>query len=82
VWKTDLKRHDNQIQNQRKALLLLFSMMYANWEICEIHNELLRIAFDLNAHEQRRMINLKLICIWRNRWNLIDIKTRHRLWFE
>ncbi len=51
AWKTDLKRHDNQIQNQRKALLLLFSMMYVNWKICEIHNELLRIAFDLNAHE-------------------------------
>jgi hypothetical protein len=62
--------------------LLLSSMMYVNWEICEIHNELLKFAFDLNVHEQRRMINLKLICIWRNRWNLIDIKTRHRLWFE
>ncbi len=82
AWKIDLKRHDNQIQSQRKALLLLSSMMYVNWEICDIHNELLKIAFDLNAHEQRRMINLKLICIWRNRWNLIDIRTRHRLWFE
>jgi hypothetical protein len=57
-------------------------MMYANWKICEIHNELLRIAFDLNVHEQRRMINLRLICIWRNRWDLTDIRTRHRLWFE
>ncbi len=82
AWKTDLEKHDNQIQNQREALLLLSSMMYVNWEICEIHNELLRIAFDLSAHEQRRMINLKLICIWKNRWNLADIKTRHRLWFE
>jgi hypothetical protein len=61
---------------------LLSSMMYVNWEICEIHNELLRVAFDLNVHEQRRMISLKLICISRNRWNLADIKTRHRLWFE
>jgi hypothetical protein len=61
---------------------LLFSIMYANWKIWEIHNELLRVAFDLSVHEQRRMINLKLICIWRNRWNLTDIKTRHRLWFE
>ncbi len=82
VWKTDLERHDNQIQNQRKILLLFSSMMYVNWKICEIHNVLLKIAFDLNVHEQRRVINLKLICIWRNRWNLIDIKTRHRLWFE
>jgi hypothetical protein len=57
-------------------------MMYANWKICEIHNELLRIAFDLNAHEQRRVISLRLICIWRDRWDLIDIRTRHRLWFE
>jgi hypothetical protein len=57
-------------------------MMYVNWEICEIHNELLKIAFDLSVHEQRRMISLRLICIWKNRWNLIDIKTRHRLWFE
>ncbi len=82
AWKIDLERHDNQIQSQREALLLFSSMMYVNWEICEIHNELLRIAFDLNVHEQRRVINLKLICIWRNRWDLIDIKTRHRLWFE
>ncbi len=82
AWKTDLKRHDNQIQSQREALLLLSSMMYANWEICEIHNELLRIAFNLSAHEQRRVINLRLICIWKNRWDLADIKTRHRLWFE
>jgi hypothetical protein len=57
-------------------------MMYVNWKICEIHNKLLRIAFDLNAHEQRRVISLKLICIWRNRRNLINIKTRHRLWFK
>jgi hypothetical protein len=57
-------------------------MMYANWEICEIHNELLRVAFDLSAHEQRRVINLRLICIWKDRWNLTDIRTRHRLWFE
>jgi hypothetical protein len=57
-------------------------MIYVNWKICEIHNELLKIAFDLNVHEQRRMINLKLICIWKNRWDLADIKTRHRLWFE
>ncbi len=82
AWKTDLERHDNQIQSQKEALLLLSSMMYVNWKICEIHNELLRIAFDLSAHEQRRVINLKLICIWRDRWNLIDIRTRHRLWFE
>jgi hypothetical protein len=26
-------------------------MMYVNWKICEIHNELLIIAFDLNVHE-------------------------------
>ncbi len=82
AWKTDLEKHDNQIQNQKEALLLLSSMMYANWEICEIHNELLKIAFNLSAHEQRRMINLRLICIWKDRWDLIDIKTRHRLWFE
>ncbi len=82
AWKTDLERHDNQIQNQRETLLLFSSMMYVNWEICEIHNELLRVAFNLNAYEQRRMINLKLICIWKDRWNLIDIKTRHQLWFE
>jgi hypothetical protein len=63
-------------------LLLLSSMMYINWEICDIHNELLKVAFNLNVHEQRRMINLKLIYIWKNRWNLIDIKTRHRLWFK
>jgi hypothetical protein len=60
VWKTDLEKHDNQIQSQRKALLLLFSMMYVNWKICEIHNELLKNAFDLNVHEQRRMINFKI----------------------
>jgi hypothetical protein len=63
-------------------LLLFFSMMYVNWKICEIHNELLKIAFDLNVYEQRRMINLKLICIWKDWWNLINIRTRHRLWFE
>ncbi len=51
AWKTDLKKHDNQIQNQKKVLLLLSSMMYVNWKICEIHNELLIIAFDLNVHE-------------------------------
>jgi hypothetical protein len=70
------------MQSQREVLLLLSSMMYANWKICEIHNELLKIAFDLSAHEQRRVISLKLICIWRDRWNLTDIRTRHRLWFE
>jgi hypothetical protein len=31
--------------------LLLSSMMYVNWEICEIHNKLLKIAFDLSVHE-------------------------------
>jgi hypothetical protein len=42
---------------------LLSSMIYVNWEICKIHYELLKIAFNLDDHEQRRMINLKLICI-------------------
>jgi hypothetical protein len=62
--------------------LLLSSMMYVNWNICEIHHELLRVAFSLDDHEQRRMISLRLICIWRSRWNITDIRARHRLWFE
>jgi hypothetical protein len=61
---------------------LLSAMMYANWEICEIYHELLKVTFNLNDHEQRRMISLKLICIWRKKWDMIDIKTLHRLWFE
>ncbi len=51
AWKTDLKKHDNQIQSERETLLLLFSMMYVNWKICEIHNELLKITFNLNVYE-------------------------------
>ncbi len=82
AWKSDLERHDNQIHDEKEALLLLSSMMYANWDICEIHHELLRIAFSLDDHEQRRMISLRLICIWKDRWNMTDIRTRHRLWFE
>jgi hypothetical protein len=61
---------------------LLSSMMYANWKICEIHHELLRIAFNLDDNEQRRVISLRLICIWRRKWNMTDIKARHRLWFD
>jgi hypothetical protein len=30
VWKTDLKKHDNQIQNEKEILLLLSSMIYVN----------------------------------------------------
>ncbi len=82
AWKTNLKKHDNQTYNEREILLLFFSMMYANWEICEIHHEMLKIVFDLENYEQRWIINLKLICIWRNRWDMIEIQTRHRLWFE
>ncbi len=80
--KIDLKRHDNQIHDERKILLLFSSMMYVNWEICEIHHELLRIAFNLDDNKQRWVISLKLICIWKKKWNMIDIKTRHRLWFD
>jgi hypothetical protein len=47
--------------------LLLSSVMYVNWEIYKIHHELLKIAFNLNNNEQRRMISLKLICIWRKK---------------
>jgi hypothetical protein len=61
---------------------LLSSMMYANWEVCEIHHELLRIAFNLDDNEQRRVINLKFICIWRKKWNMINIRAKHRLWFD
>jgi hypothetical protein len=61
---------------------LFSSMMYVNWEICEIHHELLRIAFNLDDNKQRWVISLKLICIWKKKWNMIDIKTRHRLWFD
>jgi hypothetical protein len=61
---------------------LLSSMMYVNWEICETYHELLKIAISLSVHEQRRMISLRLICIWRDKWDMIDIKTSHRLWFE
>jgi hypothetical protein len=31
--------------------LLLFSMMYVNWKICEIHYELLKIAFNLDDNK-------------------------------
>ncbi len=37
IWKRDLKRHDDNIHDERKVLLLLFSIIYVKWILCDVH---------------------------------------------
>ncbi len=37
IWKRDLQKHDDNIHDERKALLLLFSIFYAKWSLCVVH---------------------------------------------
>jgi hypothetical protein len=42
----------------------------------------LRRVFKLIEHDFRRVITIRLNCIWNARWNVAELKTRNSQWFQ
>ncbi len=67
IWKRDLKKHDDNIHDEKKALFLLFSIIYVKWTLCDVHQSILRRIFKLIEHDSRQVITIRLNCIWNAR---------------
>jgi hypothetical protein len=63
-------------------LLLLFSIIYAKWTLCDVHQSILRRAFKLIEHDSRRVITIRLNCIWNARWDVAELRTHNFQWFQ
>ncbi len=82
IWKRDLEEHDDNTHDERKALLLLFSIFYARWSLCVVHQSILRRVFKLIEHDSRRVFATRLNCVWNARWDIAELKSRNRQWFQ
>jgi hypothetical protein len=63
-------------------LLLLFLIIYVKWTLCDVHQSILRRVFKLIEHDFRRVITIRLNCIWNARWNVAELRTRNSQWFQ
>ncbi len=82
IWKRNLEKHDDNTHDEKKALLLLSSIIYAKWTLCDVHQSILRRTFKLIEHDLRRVITIRLNCIWNARWNVVELRTRNSQWFQ
>ncbi len=82
IWKRNLEKHDDNTYDERKALLLLFSIIYVRWTLCDVHQSILRKTFKLIEHDFRRVITIRLNCIWNARWDVAELRTRNSQWFQ
>ncbi len=82
IWKRNLERHDDNIHDERKVLLLLSSIIYVRWTLCDVHQSILKRAFKLIEHDSRRIITIHLNCIWNARWDVAELRTRNSQWFQ
>ncbi len=81
IWKRNLKEHDDNTHDERKILLLLSSIIYVKWTLCDVHQSILRKTFKLIEHDSRRVITIRLNCIWNARWNVAKFRSRNFQWF-
>ncbi len=82
IWKRNLEEHDDNTHDEKKTLLLLFSIIYVKWTLCDVHQSILRRVFKLIEHDSRRVITIRLNCIWNARWDVAEFKTRNSQWFQ
>ncbi len=82
IWKRDLKKHDDNTHDEKKALLLLSSIIYVKWTLCDVHQSILKRVFKLIEHDSRRVITIRLNCIWNARWDVAELRTRNSQWFQ
>ncbi len=82
IWKRNLEEHDDNTYDERKILLLLSSIIYARWTLCDVHQSILRRAFKLIEYDSRRVITIRLNCIWNARWDVAELRTRNSQWFQ
>ncbi len=82
IWKRDLKEHDDNIHDEREALLLLFSIIYVKWILCDVYQSILKRIFKLIEHDSRRVITIRLNYIWNARWDVAELRSRNSQWFQ
>jgi hypothetical protein len=63
-------------------LLLLSSIIYVKWTLCDVHQSILRRTFKLIEHDFRRVITIRLNCIWNARWDVAELRSRNSQWFQ
>jgi hypothetical protein len=63
-------------------MFLLFSIIYVKWILCNVHHSILRRAFKLIEHDSRRIITIRLNCIWNACWDVAELKSRNSQWFQ
>jgi hypothetical protein len=60
----------------------LSSIIYAKWTLCDVHQSILRRTFKLIEHDSRRVITIRLNCIWNARWDVAELRSRNSQWFQ
>ncbi len=82
IWKRNLEIHDDNIHDEKEALLLLSSIIYVKWTLCDVHQSILRRTFKLIEHDFRRIITIRLNCIWNAWWDVAELRSRNSQWFQ
>jgi hypothetical protein len=50
--------------------------------LCDVHQSILRRTFKLIEHDFRRVITIRLNCIWNARWDVAELRSRISQWFQ